>query len=286
MTETRRSLTGSADDAEELLKKYGLRPNKALGQNFLRDGEAIGRIVAHLRPEGRNILEIGPGLGAITREICKRADRVLAVEIDASMASVLASELSEFPNLTVLCSDFLKTDKSMLQETLGANFSVAGNLPYYITTPIVMDLLAFCPAAEQMILTVQAEAAQRFFARPKDRVYGPLTVLSQTAYDINLVMRLPPSCFFPAPEVNSSVVELVRKPENNIDMRAFTEMLQAAFSMRRKTLANNLGAKNMLSREDTAKHLQKMGLPADARAESLSPSQLADFAVHAGLLKL
>jgi 16S rRNA (adenine1518-N6/adenine1519-N6)-dimethyltransferase len=244
----------------------------------------VERIIGSLRPEGKNILEIGPGLGAITREICEKAERVLAVEIDALLAKALKTELAEFGNLTVICSDFLKTDSGTIREVLGEEFSVAGNLPYYIMTPIVTELLVMSPASERMVFTVQAEAAERFFAGPKDRVYGPLTVLSQTAYDAELVMNVRPEGFFPAPDVSSAIVELRRKPGKSADMASFQKILQAAFSMRRKTLANNLFANNMASKEETAAVLKAMGYPEDARAESMTPSDLLNFAVRSGML--
>jgi 16S rRNA (adenine1518-N6/adenine1519-N6)-dimethyltransferase len=286
MEEKRGSRAKAADEVRGLLKKYGIRPNKALGQNFLCDPLAAGCVIDNLLSEGKRVLEIGPGLGAITREICAGADRVLAVEIDSRMADVLETELSEFRNLTVVCSDFLKTDIGLIRKILGDGFIVAGNLPYYITTPIVTKLLTMAPAAERMVLMVQSEAADRFFAGPKDRVYGPLTVLSQTAYDAELVMHVPPTSFFPVPDVSSAIIRFDRKPEKGTDMASFSAILKAAFSMRRKTLANSLFANNMASKEETAAALKFMGYPEDARAESLTPADLLEFSVRMGMLKV
>ncbi|OQB24463.1 MAG: Ribosomal RNA small subunit methyltransferase A [Firmicutes bacterium ADurb.Bin182] len=264
----------------ELIKKYDIKPNKALGQNFLVSGEAVRRIIEALEPDGRNVLEIGPGLGILTEEIAKRASSAAAVEIDASMVNVLRNELGNYNNLAVIHSDFLKVDHEKIREMLGEQIAVAGNLPYYITTPIATSLLTSRLAPETIVLTVQREAAQRFFARPGERVYGPLAALSQTAYDISPVMRISASGFYPAPEVDSAVVKLSRRHGPLPDMGAFSSFLQTAFSMRRKTLGNNLNG--IVSREETARILESMGLPADSRAEMLSPSELAEFSARIG----
>jgi 16S rRNA (adenine1518-N6/adenine1519-N6)-dimethyltransferase len=137
-----------------------------------------------------------------------------------------------------------------------------------------------------MVLMVQSEASDRFFAGSKDRVYGPLTVLSQTAYDTEMVMYVQPASIFPSPDVSSAIIRLDRKPGQGTDMASFSAILKAAFSMRRKTLANSLFANNMASKEETAAALKFMGYPEDARAESLTPADLLEFSVRMGMLKV
>lgn len=252
------------DRVMQMLTQYKLNPNKSLGQNFLIDEAAIADIVDAVKPDGRLVLEVGPGLGALTQSLCARAKRVVAVEKDAAMADALKDAL-EMDNLTVVTQDFLDCDIPAL--TAGEPFVAAGNLPYYITTPIVEKLLCAGPVA--MTLMVQSEAAERFFARPGERVYGPVAVVSQTCYSPAHVRDVPRGSFYPAPEVDSSVVQLTRLPEA-AEAGAFLSYLKKAFAMRRKTLRNNL----LAHQSGFDRDLETLGLPAGVRAEALPPQTL------------
>ena len=253
------------DRVIQVLSENGLHPSKSLGQNFLIDEAAIAAIVDAVAPEGRLVLEIGPGLGALTGPLCARAERVVAVEKDAAMAETLARTLAA-KNLTVVTQDFLDCDIAAL--TNGKPFAAAGNLPYYVTTPITEKLLAAQPMTATLM--VQQEASERFFARPGSRVYGPLSVVSQICFAPARVLDVPRASFYPAPEVDSSVVQLVRR-NSAPDAGAFLAYLKKAFAMRRKTLRNNL----LSHQSGFDRDLESLGLPAGVRAEALPPETLA-----------
>ncbi len=241
----------------------GFVPNKALGQNFLADANVIGAVLDAARIEGKRVLEIGPGAGALTEGLLKRASFLVAVEKDGRLCDVLRKRFGE--KLTLLHADALDADIPAL---MGSRpWHAVGNLPYYATTPIVLRLLSLLP--ESMTLMVQAEAAQRFFARPKDRVYGPLAAATACLYDAQVAAQAPRGCFRPAPEVDSVVVRLFRNSEPMQDGAAFLSFLKRAFSMRRKTLFNNLDKDGRLPAA-----LSALGFPADARAEALPPGAL------------
>ena len=246
------------------LGRYNLAPSKSLGQNFLVDAETVGRIADAAGIDGRDVLEIGPGLGALTRALLSRAASVVAVEKDARLAAVLP-QLCPSERLTVRCEDFLKTDVLRIMD--GNSFSAVGNLPYYVTTAISEKLLLLLP--ESATLMVQKEAAERFFAAPGARVYGPLAALAQQYYEIAPVLDVPRACFYPQPNVDSAVVRLVcKQTPPALPPKVFFTFLNRAFAMRRKTLRNNFpGA-------PAAEALAALGLPENARAESLTPEQL------------
>ena len=242
----------------------GHTPNPALGQNFLTDEGTIAKILETAEIEGQLVVEIGPGLGALTRPLSTLAAKVVAVEKDARLAEGLRTQLSS-DHVTVITGDFLDADLPALTE--GKPWVALGNLPYYVTTPIVEKLLVNGP--ESMTLMMQSEAAQRFFALPGDRVYGPVAVMSQYFYQPQPVCAVPPSSFYPIPKVDSAVVRLTRV-ERALDAPGFLTFLKRAFAMRRKTLRNNLAPKSGF---DEA--LEALGLPAGVRAEAIPPESLA-----------
>ncbi|MEL7602798.1 MAG: 16S rRNA (adenine(1518)-N(6)/adenine(1519)-N(6))-dimethyltransferase RsmA, partial [Bacillota bacterium] len=220
----------------ERLSAFGLAPNKALGQNFLADNSALSALLDALPGDRLPVLEIGPGLGALTGGLLDRSNRVVAVEKDAAMAAALQS-LTPEERLTVVEADFLKADLNELHALLGGGeFVVAGNLPYYITTPCVLKLLSSGLPMRALLLMLQQEAAERFFALPGDRVYGPLTVLAACGYKAEEVLRLSPAAYYPQPDVHSAVVLLTQTAA--APPVGFLTFLQAAFAMRRKTLVN------------------------------------------------
>lgn len=252
------------------LAAYGLTPNKALGQNFLIDPAARDALCEAIAPTPLPALEIGPGLGALTEGLLLRAPRVVAVEKDAAMVRVLRETLPD-ARLTVVEGDFLQSDLSALHALLGGgDILVAGNLPYYATTPIALRLMGCGLPIARMALMVQLEAAERFFAPPSHRVYGPLTVASTCAYTVTEALRLTPAAYFPQPDVRSAVLLFTRKaalPEG------FLPFLRDLFAMRRKTVWNNLLAMGF-SRDDAQDVLSALGIPANERACALPPDTL------------
>lgn len=261
----------NAFEIKALLTEHGLKPNKALGQNFLADDAAVEQILDAAKPEGHRVIEIGPGLGALTHGLVKRAEKVAAIEIDAAMVDVLQKTLSDMKNFTIIHGDFLKCKlPSIVGELGGAPFDAVGNLPYYITTSIAEKLM--CAEAENLTLMVQKEAGERFFAAPGDRVYGPLSIMSSVCYQAHEVMELSPASYWPAPEVRSVVLRFEKRQHAPAAKPLFS-LLRAAFAMRRKTLANNLAALPDMSRARAEEMLLMMGLDKSARAESLRPEE-------------
>ncbi len=254
----------------ERLAAFGLTPNRALGQNFFADEAALSALLAALPRDRLPVLEIGPGLGALTTGLLSCSDRVVAVEKDAAMVSVLRTLLPD-DRLSVVEGDFLKTDLSELHANLGGGeIIVAGNLPYYITTPAVLKLLDSGLPMRALLFMLQQEAAERFFAKPGDRVYGPLTVTAACGYEVSDVLRLSPAAYYPQPDVHSAVVLLTRKAELP---SGFLSFLQGVFAMRRKTLMNNLLGMGT-AREKAQEVLTELSLPEGIRAEALAPEAL------------
>ena len=309
-----------AAQIKRALSEAGLRPNAALGQNFCVDEARLAAIVDAADVAGRPVLEVGPGLGALTEPLLARAARVVAVEKDAALAALLSRRLAAAgARLAVYTADILRFDVAAAMEAApaapgnpaapggshnpaapggshspaaagapggsapgnpaapgsfhspgapGAAFCVAGNLPYYITTPIVERLLPLLPLS--LTLMVQREAAARFSAGPGARVYGPVAVFSQLYYTVRHVMDVPRESYYPQPEVDSSVVHLARRDAlPDAEPAALLAFLHRAFAMRRKTLWNNLARA-----PQAAAALAALGLPADVRAEALPPAAL------------
>ncbi len=238
-------------------------PNRALGQNFLVDEGAIAAILDAAHIDGAAVLEVGPGTGALTDGLIERAARLVAVEKDGRLVGLLCERFGG--RLTLVHADVLDVDLPALMEQ--APFHAVGNLPYYATTPIVLRLLTLLPAS--MTLMVQREAAERFFAEPGGRVYGPVAVLTRCFYRADTVFEVPRTSFSPLPEVESVVVRLERLPGAGDDAAAFLIFLKRAFAMRRKTLANSLRRDARLPAA-----LMRLALSPDVRAEAIAPEAL------------
>ncbi len=240
------------------------RPNRALGQNFCVDGDALDAVAAALPLGGRPVVEIGAGLGALTERLLRSpASRVYAIELDAALAAETGTALL-CDRLAMVMGDVLELDMSIFPP--GAVW--CGNLPYYITTPITERLLALAPPA--MALMVQREAADRFFAAPSDKNYGAVAVISQLYYDLDVLFSLDPTSYYPPPDVRSAVVRLVKKPDApDVPPARLAAFVKGCLAMRRKTLQNNLSAF-----PGAADAIAACGLPAGVRAEALPPQTL------------
>ncbi len=256
----------STNQAKQNPVPAGFVPNKALGQNFLSSDAIIEAILDAAQIEGQRVLEIGPGTGALTEGLLSRAGFLAAVEKDGRLCELLTERFGE--KIALVHADVLDADIPALMGS--APWHAVGNLPYYATTPIVLRLLSLLP--ESMTLMVQKEAAPRFFAPPKDRVYGPVAVVTGCFYGAKVVVNAPRSCFNPPPEVDSVVVRLTRNAVPGVDGAAFLSFLKQAFSMRRKTLYNNVNKD-----ERVTETLASLGCPADARAEALPPEALLNL---------
>lgn len=245
------------------LEKAGLRPNKNLGQNFFIDGDRLVSLLSPVALEGRTVLEIGPGLGAMTEVLLNRGARVYAVEKDPSMAALLREALGDRDTLTIIEGDCLKTDYSFLPE----DYAVIGNLPYCITAPIVEMLLSMLP--REMILMVQKEAADRFFTQPGAKNYGPVAAVSHLYYESTLLGDIPEGAYMPPPTVKSALVRLVKRSDGPEESPAeLLKFVALCLHMRRKTLYNNLSAF-----EGIPEILEQMHLPPAVRGEKLTPEE-------------
>ena len=262
-----------------ILSAFHLRASKRLGQNFLVDAGVVRAIVdaADLSPAD-TVLEIGPGIGTLTQGLAESGARIVAVELDKKLPAVLAETLKGYDNVTVVPGDILKLDiLRILNLGAGERFKVVANLPYYITTPILMALLEQHLPIERMVTMVQKEVAVRMTARPGSKDYGALSVAVQYHTDARIVMDVPPRAFMPAPEVTSAVIAFrVRETPavHPSDEKLFFRLVRAAFGQRRKTLINALTGAG-LTKEQCRAGLTAAGIAESLRDEQLS---LADFA--------
>ncbi len=248
-----------------------------LGQNFLVDAQAAQRIVASLGDlSSRTVVEIGPGRGAITGALAARAARVIAIEFDRELAAGLRERFAT-ERVTVVEQDVLQFDFAEAAERAGQGLCVAGNLPYYITSPIVLKLTRSHAALDLAVLMVQREVAERITAAPGSRDYGLLSVTAQMYGAVESLFTLPPSAFSPSPQVESTVFRWRFAPrfvELGVDDAGFLRFLRQAFAQKRKTLANNLRAAGVTP-GDAAAALASAGIDAQARAEAVSIEALA-----------
>ncbi len=262
----------------DLLEKYGISPMRSLGQHFLVDGNVLRRILEAAELEtGDTVLEIGPGMGTLTEELCSRAGRVVAVEMDRGLCSVLRDLLGNHPHLEIITGDALRVDLASLFAP-DERVKVVSNLPYSVATPLLLRLLRELPQVRFLVITVQRELADRYLAGPGDAAYGAVSVKIQSLVEMRRLANVPPTVFFPPPRVESTVLLMHRKaPEpSEGEVEAFFLFLNACFASRRKMLANALGGGRnpYCPREAVAEALAFLGLPPTCRAEELSRQQL------------
>jgi len=271
------------ENIRDLIKKHNVEASKALGQNFLVDAGIVGDILdsADIGPDDL-VIEIGPGLGSMTLDIAKRAGKVVAVELDKRLIPILNAYLFGY-DVEILNKDVLKVDfdreiiepYGFKEDGTPYNIKVVSNLPYYITTPIVMKLLEDGIKAQLMIFMVQLEVAERMCANPGTKVYGALSVAIRYYSEPEKLFNVPPHSFIPRPNVDSAVVrlELRNKPyREDVDRKMFFKTVKAAFGQRRKTLVNALVNSGFfkLTKEEIKDVLFNMGLNEDVRGEKLS----------------
>ncbi len=260
-----------------LCQKHGIRPSKGFGQNFLVNPSVCPRLCeeAGVGP-GSNVLEIGPGIGTLTAELARRAGRVLAVEVDRHLLPVLDETLAEFHNLRVLQGDILALDiAALLKEEFSGPAILCANLPYNITSPILMKLLEERPGLESLTVMVQKEAAQRLVAAPGTREAGAVTYAVHYYAQPRYCFSVKPGSFFPPPKVTSAVIHLeVRKetalPPGSAAEKQLFSLIRAGFSLRRKTLPNSAAQLPGLCKNQVEAALAALGLPAASRPEQLT----------------
>lgn len=280
---------GIPQNTIEILRKYDFRFQKKFGQNFLIDPHVLERIVEEAEIGAEDfVLEIGPGIGTMTQYLCESAREVLAVEIDRKLIPVLGETLADYQNVTVLNEDILKLDLREIAEKYNAGkpVKVVANLPYYITTPIIMELFESHVPMESITVMVQAEVADRMKAKPGTKEYGALSLAIAFYAEAEVVGNVPPNCFMPRPKVSSAVVRLnchKEKPVEVHDERLMFRLIRASFNQRRKTLANGISNDTGLpfGREEVVAALEQMELSPMIRGERLS---LEEFARLSNLL--
>jgi 16S rRNA (adenine1518-N6/adenine1519-N6)-dimethyltransferase len=267
----------------ETIKKHGFDFQKKFGQNFLIDAHVLEKIIdaAEITKEDC-VLEIGPGIGTMTQYLAERAGRVIAVEIDENLIPILQETLQEYDNVRIIQADVLKLDLEALvqEENQGKPIKVVANLPYYITTPIIMGLFEHHVPLQNITVMVQKEVADRMQVGPGTKDYGALSLAVQYYVKPYIVANVPPNCFIPRPGVASAVIRLTRYEEPPVkvqDERMMFRLIRASFNQRRKTLVNGIGnaAEVPYTKEDTIRALQELGLSPTIRGEALTLEQFA-----------
>ena len=276
---------GIPQNTIDILKKYDFHFQKKFGQNFLIDERVLEKIISAAEVNKDDfVLEIGPGIGTMTQYLAENAREVMAVEIDKNLIPILSDTLKNYSNVTVINEDILKLDICKLAEekNQGKPIKVVANLPYYITTPIIMGLFESHVPIDSITIMVQKEVAERMQEKPGSKEYGALSLAVQYYAKPEIVVNVPPSCFMPQPKVGSAVIRLTRHSEPPVTVKSeklLFQVIRASFNQRRKTLANglaNYGAFG-LPKEELQACIEKLGVPVNIRGEALSLEQFAQL---------
>lgn len=265
-----------------VLQKYHFNFQKKFGQNFLIDTHVLEKIIEAAGVSDDDfVLEIGPGIGTMTQYLCEHAREVYAVEIDKNLIPILDETLHEYDNVTVLNDDILKVDLTRIaaERNEGRPIKVVANLPYYITTPIIMGLFESEVPLDNLTIMVQKEVAERMQSGPGSKSYGALSLAVQYYAKPEIVANVPPNCFMPRPNVGSAVIRLTRfqeKPVQAADEKLLFRLIRASFNQRRKTLANGLSNAGIgLSRDEITECITALGVTSNIRGEALTLEQFA-----------
>ena len=276
---------GIPQNTIEVLQKYKFNFQKKFGQNFLKDTHVLDKIISSANVTKEDmVLEIGPGIGTMTQYLAENARKVVAVEIDKALIPILEDTLQEYDNVKVINEDILKVDIRALaeEENGGKAIKVVANLPYYITTPIIMGLFESHVPIDSITVMVQKEVADRMQVGPGTKDYGALSLAVQYYAKPEIVANVPPNCFMPRPNVGSAVIRLTRHSEPPVvvkDEKLMFRLIRASFNQRRKTLVNGLNNSPELcfSKEEIAKALETMGLSQTIRGEALTLEQFGEL---------
>lgn len=276
---------GNPKNTIEIIQKYGFNFQKKFGQNFLIDTHVLEKIIEESGiTKDDCVLEIGPGIGTMTQYLCENAREVIAVEIDKALIPILEDTLSEYDNVTVINDDILKVDvqKIVDEKNGGRPIKVVANLPYYITTPIIMGLFESHLPLKSITIMVQKEVADRMQVGPGTKDYGALSLAVQYYAKPEIVANVPPNCFMPRPNVGSAVIRLTKyeEPPVYVENEEFMfSLIRATFNQRRKTLVNAIGnAPNLnITKEQVTEVLSEMGESATVRGETFTLEKFAEF---------
>ena len=275
---------GNPQNTIAVLQKYKFNFQKKFGQNFLIDTHVLDKIIdAAGITEEDFVLEIGPGIGTMTQYLCENAREVVAVEIDKNLIPILEDTLSDYRNVTVINQDILKLDIPALakEKNDGKPIKVVANLPYYITTPIIMGLFESHVPLDSITIMVQKEVADRMQCGPGTKDYGALSLAVQFYARPKVVLNVPASCFMPRPNVDSAVIRLERFKTPPVDVKnehLMFKIIRASFNQRRKTMLNSVGNSGIgITKEALTNALETMGLPLTIRGEALTLEQFAEL---------
>lgn len=270
----------------EILSENSFNFSKSLGQNFLINEEVLEKMIVNSEIDAAsNVLEIGPGFGTLTQRLCMHAKKVVSVEIDSTVIPILKENVSEFDNIKIINKDIMKTDISKLinDEFGNEKVKVAANLPYYITTPIIMALIEPGLPVTDLTVMIQKEVAERIGAKPGNKSYGALTVAVNFYAEPEIICTVAPSSFMPQPKVSSAVIRLKMRDKPAVEVKStekFFNVVRASFGQRRKTLLNALANSNLLNitKDETKRILNRAGIDEKRRGETLSMREFADIA--------
>ena len=284
---------GNPKNTIEILQKYEFMFQKKFGQNFLIDTHVLEKIISAAGITKNDcVLEIGPGIGTMTQYLAENAGHVVAVEIDRNLIPILKETLADYDNVTVINEDILRVDIKALAEEYngGKPIKVVANLPYYITTPIIMGLFESGMPIDNITVMVQKEVADRMKEGPGSKDYGALSLAVQYYAEPEIVANVPPNCFIPRPNVGSAVIRLTRHKEMPVEVKdpaLMFKIIRASFNQRRKTLQNGLGNAPELpyTKEQIAAAIAEMGLTPTIRGEALSLAQFAQLSDILGEMK-
>ena len=269
-----------------LMNKYDIKPNKKMGQNFLIDNNIIEKIIREADVAGGYVIEIGPGMGSLTVGLAQVAKKVIAVELDKKLIPVLKETVGVCPNVEIINEDALKVDfdEVMKQRGIQEPYSIVANLPYYITTPIIMHLLESGFNINKLVFMIQKEVAARMVAKPGTKDYGALTLGVQYYTQVFHAAKIPPTVFVPRPEVDSAVVKLIRRAKPLVEVKNeefLFKVVKAGFGKRRKTLLNSLFNSELnLTRELITEACLLSQIDPQKRMEQLSMEEIAKLADH------
>ena len=284
---------GNPKNTIEIIQKYEFMFQKKFGQNFLIDTHVLEKIISAAGITKNDcVLEIGPGIGTMTQYLAENAGHVVAVEIDRNLIPILKETLADYDNVTVINEDILRVDIKALAEEYngGKPIKVVANLPYYITTPIIMGLFESGVPIDNITVMVQKEVADRMKEGPGSKDYGALSLAVQYYAEPEIVANVPPNCFIPRPNVGSAVIRLTRHKEMPVEVKdpaLMFKIIRASFNQRRKTLQNGLGNASEVpyTKEQIAAAIAEMGLTPTIRGEALSLAQFAQLSDILGEMK-
>lgn len=264
----------------ELIKKYNFKFNKNFGQNFIFDNNLLSAIVSDADVEKyKNVLEIGTGAGTLTKQIAKKANKVVSYEIDKNLEPIIKENLSDVNNVTVVFKDILKEDIKTIESYFDGDYIIIANLPYYITTPIIFKFIEEATNLKQLVIMVQKEVAERIVAKEGTKDYGAITAQISAVANCQITRIVNRNMFMPAPNVDSAILKIVfcDKGVKILSKELLSKVIACAFNMRRKTLSNNLKKGFNLSQEAIDEMLNKIQVPLNVRGECLNYKQFIEL---------